>query len=276
MEAQPNGSDQAPGDFPNGVNRCSVCTKVIKSNKNTCRTCEIFFLHSLKHFDDPICDSEGDCNNIFILSCSYCRLMTCYKIGMTAMDVYDSPEDYCTVVQLRLSEEFKNKNSDEDRRWLKANYEFFRFENTFNQWISQMNEFQTLSEDVQETLKEKCRLRGTIMEIVDRSLHVHMILNFDTFFWDPIKYERNDITQLMRGILTLTLKLQQNFSCVESFNRVKLKLILKDRKYTTNIELELNGAEEDELSSLTTLLDSLEVEMSEVKKLFNTNTSPRK
>ncbi|XP_023232283.1 uncharacterized protein LOC111632141 isoform X1 [Centruroides sculpturatus] len=264
MEEQPNDFVQAPGDFSNGVDRCSVCMKVIKSNKKTCRICEIFFLHSLKHFDDPICESEGDCDSICILSCSYCRLMNCYKIGMTAMDAYEDLEDYYKDIQLRLSEEFKNKKSDDDRKWLKANHEFLRFESTFNEWISQMYEFQTLSEDVQETLKEKYKLRGTIMEIVDRSLHVHMVLNFHTFFWDPTKYERNDITQLMRGILTLTLKLQQKYSSVENLNRMKLKLILKD-----DINVDLSDAEDDELSSLSIMLDSLEVKMSEVKKLFN-------
>ncbi|XP_067140584.1 uncharacterized protein [Centruroides vittatus] len=239
---------------------CPLCKLLtLRTGENACEFCAVFFESCVRNFYDPVC--SGNTGNCFhdggIIRCYYCHLNRSYAVGLTVISTYDDFDNYIDDIKSRMYAEFQNKRSDENRRFQLMLNEFPRLRRDFSIWLSSTPEFQRLSLNVQIISKDRYHLRGIIMEIVERSMEAHMVLKFYKFYWDPWIHGFNPITELIGGILLLTLRFMRRRYYREEFYEMKLKLILKDYVDVCNVD-------EDEVASYTRMLNLIEISMKKV------------
>ncbi|XP_023240692.1 uncharacterized protein LOC111639137 isoform X2 [Centruroides sculpturatus] len=224
-------------------------------------------------FQEPICYRRGNyCDNCTYGNycdnknqkryCNYCRLNRCYKVGMKVIDVYGYIDGYTNALRVRLNEECQGRKLDNGVRWKKARDQFYDLRDNFHNWICCFRDFQIMRRCDQVSLREKYKYRGLIMEIVQQSLEAHMVLRFENFFWNPLKYHSSLIIDLISGILKLTLKLRLCYYDGANINKMKLKLILRDDDFN----VELSQLENNNLTELKYMLNDIEEKFTEAIK----------
>ncbi|XP_023213113.1 uncharacterized protein LOC111615906 [Centruroides sculpturatus] len=245
------------------IGPCAVCGEkeaVICQGVKICMACKVLFDYAVRSFDDPMCHNKGSCGDEdpeYIFLCNFCRLDKCYKVGMKFIDHYEDIKYFYRDIQIRLASEHRVIKRDEDDKWEILTKEFSNLKHSFLRWISRHPEFQKLDDDeFQSLVKRRYDDRGLVMEIVDQSFDVHLVLKIGECFWDPWKYESKEITTLMCDILELTLRLRDHCESREQFYNLKLKLIMRD-----DIEMELNEDDRREVEALIPLLDKIEIDL---------------
>ncbi|XP_023224545.1 uncharacterized protein LOC111625591 [Centruroides sculpturatus] len=239
---------------------CPLCMlQTLKTGENACYLCVIFFESCVRNFYDPICSGNtGNCSfDGKLIRCYYCQINRSYAVGLTVISTYDDFSNYIDDIKSRMYAKFQNKRSDENRRFQFMLNEFPRLKRDFSIWLSSTPEFQRLSVNVQIISKDRYHLRGIIMEIVERSMEAHMVLKFDKFYWDPWIHSFNTITELMGGILLLTLRFMRRRFYSDEFYGMKLKLILKDY-------VDVDSVDEDDVASYARMLNLIEISMKKV------------
>ncbi|XP_023212134.1 uncharacterized protein LOC111614995 [Centruroides sculpturatus] len=101
-------------------------------------------------------------------------------------------------------------------------------EQCFYKWLSFLPQYQILKDNEKIRIKQKYFRRGTIMEMVERSLPVHDVLRLHKAFFDPFSYVNGDFVEFSQKILQFTIELRHFIISDEHFQVVKLQLIFKD------------------------------------------------
>lgn len=241
-----------------GVNGANQIFDVV-----ACYGCGAFFEKSVIAQADPMC-LNANCimERDSIKDCEYCHLNVCLEVGMKPSDVYVRRGQSRKFVRDNRKT-FRNVKDDGAMKSLKALSSLIQFERCFFDWMNLFPKFRILSEEHQLILKGKHKVRGTIMQLVERSLNMHDVLRFDNFFWDPLKYAENEETRLLSNILKFTFLIEDLYDInlyssdadskpLQQFHALKMKLVFKD---DIDMVLDINP---DELSSLMKKLDDLE------------------
>ncbi|XP_067139046.1 uncharacterized protein [Centruroides vittatus] len=180
--------------------------------------CKVLFDYAVRSFSDPMCHDEGSCGDEDPTFIFLCNFCRLDKCYKAGMKFMDHYED-----KKYFYRDIQIRLASEHRDLVKRRYD----------------------------------VRGLVMEIVDQSFDVHLVLKIGKCYWDPWKYEKNEITTLVCHILELTLKLIDHCESREQFNNLKLKLIMKN-----DIEMELNEVDRRKVETLIPLLDKIEVDSS--------------
>ncbi|XP_023213096.1 hepatocyte nuclear factor 4-beta-like, partial [Centruroides sculpturatus] len=213
---------------------CPICHKVnLLGNKfglSVCHPCNSFFEATVKHSFYPLCDSKETCEvkRADIKTCDFCRMSKCYARGMQSKKVILG-NDYKEKLSRRL-EKIPTLPYRLVYSWHAVQFQecLLLMEQHYYQWLHLSEGFESLSDVEKELIKRKSCIRGTALQIIERSLPAHDVLWLHNCFFDPASCVVPSIRAITLSILSLVIKCREiNLSDVE-FMLIKLKLALRN------------------------------------------------
>ncbi|XP_023212136.1 nuclear receptor subfamily 2 group F member 6-like [Centruroides sculpturatus] len=213
------------------VKKCSICEITISIDNSYgtwgCQKCKEFFAECVTKNVTAFCYVNGECNLSPNYDCTFCRLNKCYDAGMKAEFVEhyspkrwdENPEDSTRVQCL------KKRFYAQSRRIVEDFTESSRYmEQSYYKWLFSLDKFNELPSASQDKLLVRTLLKGTVLEYIQRSLHVHDVIRSIRCFFRPRDCCVPLVKQFGESILDFTQLFRYVAVDEKSFFRFKIKL----------------------------------------------------
>ncbi|XP_023243794.1 hepatocyte nuclear factor 4-gamma-like isoform X2 [Centruroides sculpturatus] len=215
--------------------RCPVCADCTdledKFDCDVCPACNEFFEVVVRGSRVLNCQFLGSCD-VTVASgniCHFCKMSKCYCVGMNSSKVFLDAAHY----------EFRKRRMTAPPPPLpqpfRLNWENTQFldcliymEQHYYQWLNLSREYQRLSVDDKILLKQRSYLRGTALQMMERSMFAHDVLWLHNCFYDPYACDMPPLRVVGCLILNLVVDFRDANISMDQFKLLKVKLALKD------------------------------------------------
>ncbi|XP_023243915.1 nuclear hormone receptor family member nhr-111-like isoform X2 [Centruroides sculpturatus] len=216
---------------------CEICGDPEVSNfygAFTCISCTDFFKENilLRREVIPCSFGSGKCslNKRYGVPCKFCRLSKCYDVKMDYAKVFSQlPSDYkretCT------EEKYYLLFCDQQDSFLDC---LMYMEQYFYKWLNSLPSFRNLSEERKKSLRLRSYAKGTILQLIERSLNVYEMLRLHNSFICCM----TDVDMIFLNLIRLISDSRSNYfkiakrleasgmTHMEAFSALKLQLAL--------------------------------------------------